>query len=358
LEQKIRAFYDEENNRLFDLTKGPLFSAKLIQLKKDEEYIIVFTIHHIIADYISMEVIIHDFLSIYNKQTLPSLRIQYKDYALWNKSQLAGKKLEELEDYWLEEFKDPIPKLGLPYDNKRPQILTYNGESALFTLQEEIIKVLKELCEENDVTVFMLLLTFIVILLYYYSGQTDLVLGTPIAGRMYSELENQIGYYLNTLPLRIRFNEKGTFFDILKIVKKNMLEVYEFQLYPFDMLVEKLKLKKDVSRNQIFDMAVNLINSEGSVYSSVFNGVKDKSIQFNKTRSKYDLAIYIIQSDHSIGLSFEYNSDLFNSDTITRMINRYKLILENIKSDLNTPISELDLEKKNLRPSFSSFINK
>ncbi|HLP57748.1 MAG TPA: condensation domain-containing protein, partial [Candidatus Deferrimicrobium sp.] len=378
-ETQIRALVSAEEDISFDLGNGPLIRVKLIRIT-EKEYLLLCTMHHIISDFLSMEILQKEFLQIYEalkkEETNPlkPLKFQYKDFACWQNKQLQGHYLEKLRDYWGRQFNDQIPILQLPYDKKRPRVQSYNGETAVFSISGITTAKLRTTAEENDVTLFMVLLASVNIFLSFYSGQNDIIIGTPVSGREHPDLENQIGFYLNTLALRTQFKEEETFTQLLAAIKKVALGAFEHQIYPFDKLIDELKIKRESGRHPLFDVMVDMINltqtphphhhpqeSLNHAQAQVEQAENDETLEFletSKPRAKFDLVIYFYEKLKNINVAFEYNTDLFERQTIVRMVNRYRGLLSDIVKNPLTAVSKLLLEEKVQLPSFGSFINK
>ncbi|NQY06558.1 MAG: amino acid adenylation domain-containing protein, partial [Flavobacteriaceae bacterium] len=263
VDSKIAFFYQEE----FNLSKAPLLSAKLLQISEDENYLL-FAIHHIIGDGWSMEVLTKELMEVYKhlikkeRVSLPELPIQYQDYAIWTQSKDQQASIEQQEAYWLDKFSGKLPVLELPSYKRRPLVKTYNGNTEHYSLGKELSKKLNDFSKTQGATLYMTLLAGVNGLLYRYTNQSDIIIGTPIAGRSHESLEDQVGLYLNTLTIRTDFAGENSFKELVKIQKETLLEAYTNQDYPFDSLVEKLKLKRDTSRSVLFDVMVVLQNQQ------------------------------------------------------------------------------------------------
>ena len=257
-EEKAREYAQQESIRPFDLEQGPLLRCVLLELESDRS-LFLFTMHHIISDGWSMGVLIKEVLSLYEAYSsgrsnpLLPLRIQYKDYTYWQNSQLTGEGLQVHRDYWLNQLLGDLPVLDLPTDYARPAVKTYNGHSVSYVLEPLLSRKLQDLSNRSGSSLFMTLLAGINVLLYRYTGQEDIILGSPIAGRVHSDLEGQIGFYINMLALRTRLSGDESFEDLLEKVKETSLNAYEHQVYPFDKLVEELDLQRDMSRSAVYD---------------------------------------------------------------------------------------------------------
>ncbi|MGE5343979.1 MAG: amino acid adenylation domain-containing protein [Candidatus Omnitrophota bacterium] len=348
-EGRIKEEACKESEFLFDLARGPLLRVRLIRLDM-EKYVCLFNMHHIISDAVSMDIFISEVRALYDayrqgkQNPLARLRIQYKDFAAWQNRQFLQGKAHEDERYWLEQFRGELPVLELPADFVRPAIKSYRGNTVSVDLDEDLTEKLRNLGKENDVTLFMVFLGLINVLFYGYSGQTDMIVGTPIAGREHMDLENQIGFYLNTLALRTRFTSMNTFAELLEKVRKIALEAYAHQSYPFDVLLEALKISRDPSRHPLFDVMLNMINYTSPQPNVLGNALKLKPFETGYRHAKFDLVIYIYERETTLTVSVEYNLDLFENKTIRRMLNRFLELLNRVITHSSTSISRLLLD--------------
>lgn len=318
----------------FDLKNGPLLKAKLMQTA-DEVFLFVLSMHHIISDERSLRVILEELIAVYNAVLsgspyhLPALKGQYKDYAAWQETELTGERVQQHRAYWLNKFEGDIPVLDLPADHPRPPVQTYNGAQVYIKLPEMISNGLKELASSEGASLFMGLVALVKTLLYRYTGQEDIIIGSPAAGREHPDLEHQIGFFINTLLLRSRFNGKESFRSLLQQVKQTALEAYSHQVYPFDTLVDELDLERDMSRAPLFDVVVVLDNtSEQPLPAMPGLSVEDALIQLPV--SKIDLRFFFTDTASGIGLTLEYNSDLYNRDRIERMTAHLEQLLRSV----------------------------
>nr|HPH99105.1 condensation domain-containing protein [Chitinophagaceae bacterium] len=233
-QKNIQAFIHADCNDAFDISTGPLLRASLYQLENNK-WIFVYVMHHIIGDGWSMNILIQELLTLYhaytNKQpnTLTPLRIQYKDYAAWQQQQLSNAETQIHKNYWLHQFTETLPILALPTDKPRPSVKTYNGGVVHKTLPAPLIKNIKALSHEQGGTLFMGLLSGVYALLYKYTHQQDIIIGSPIAGRAHADLENQIGFYVNSLALRTQFKAIENYKQLLTHVKQVTLNAHEHQ---------------------------------------------------------------------------------------------------------------------------------
>ncbi|HSH67651.1 MAG TPA: amino acid adenylation domain-containing protein, partial [Bacteroidia bacterium] len=360
---KLQMLVQETCRKPFDLKEGPMLSSNLYQVE-DNKWIFCYVIHHIISDAWSMTILINELLQLYNihfkqeQTSLPPLRIQYKDYACWQQEQLNEENAKNHKEYWLQQFDGELSVLDLPGDKMRPAIQTYNGGKVNKTINSQLTQQLKLLINQQDSTLFMGMLAVVNILLYRYTNQEDMVIGTPIAGRDHADLEDQIGFYVNTLALRLKCNGEKSYPELLASVKQIVMGAYEHQIYPFDQLVEGLELKRDMSRNPLFDVQVivgqNAVKSSkqklGDLTVSVYEG---ESTQV----SRFDLVFDFTETGDDLLANIEYNSDIYTAATIERFADHLEQLITSIVQQPALPIGKLNYlkpeEKKQLIETFN-----
>ncbi|WP_434284402.1 amino acid adenylation domain-containing protein, partial [Clostridium botulinum] len=326
--------------RPFDLGKAPLFRIELIENR--EKIYLLMDMHHIISDGLSMSILINDFTEVYGGKTLEPLKLQYKDFAVWQNNFLKSEDMKKQEEYWINRFSDEIPVLNMPTDYERPAMQSFEGDNVSFEVNEDITLKLRKLTRETGTTMHMVLLSAFNILLSIYSGQEDIVIGTPIAGRSHVDLQNIMGMFVNTLALRNKPEANKKYIGLLKEVKENSLEAYENQSYQLEALVEKLDIRRDTSRNPLFDVMFNMIDTvtggdiklEDIILKAYNNGSKI---------SKFDLTLNALESDRKLNFTIEYCSKLFKKETIERLSNHYIRVLESIVNNVEIKLSEIDL---------------
>jgi amino acid adenylation domain-containing protein/FkbM family methyltransferase len=331
----------------FDLEKGPLIRVTLLQIEADK-YMFLFTMHHIISDGWSITVFLNELLTLYkqyclNEQpNLPPLRLQYKDYVAWQQSQLSGAKLTSLKAYWHAALEKPLPVLNMPADFIRPVIKTTNGKVCAVTLDASLTEKVNRFAQQHSTSLFITLLASVKVLLYKYTGQDDLIVGTTIAGRGHIDLENQIGFYVNILPLRSQLSGDDTFAEFLSRVKTATLSAYEHQAYPFDRLVEELNLPRDLSRSPLFDVMVTFQNTGAEKALDQIEGIKLGEYNAGFNSSKFDLTLTFEESTKGLKLIAEYNRGLFLPERIKRMLKHVETLLHTIVLEENTPLHALN----------------
>ncbi|NRT44807.1 amino acid adenylation domain-containing protein/non-ribosomal peptide synthase protein (TIGR01720 family) [Clostridium beijerinckii] len=324
----------------FDLEKDSMLRAELVEVG-EINYLLI-DMHHIISDGISKNIIEREFADLYNDKDLEPLKLQYKDFSEWQNNFLKSKEMKKQEEYWLNVFSDEIPVLNMPIDYKRPVMQSFEGDSVGSEVDEEIVLGLKKLTKETGTTMHMVLLSAFNIILSKYTGQEDIIVGTPVAGRPHADLENIMGLFVNTLALRNKPEGNKKYIDFLKEVKEDSLKAYENQSYQLETLIDKLEVKRDMSRNPLFDVMFNIastLNNEKIDLDGLFLKPYDNS---NRT-SKFDMTLNAIENDEKINLSIQYCTKLFKEETIKRFINHYLNILKVIIENREIELKEMDI---------------
>ncbi|MBE9103653.1 amino acid adenylation domain-containing protein, partial [Nostoc cf. edaphicum LEGE 07299] len=330
----------------FDLSCQSLLRAKILFLN-DSNYQLLVTLHHIIADGWSIGILIKELAALYEAFStgkllpLPKLPIQYRDFVNWQRQWLDTKRIQPLLTYWKQKLSGELTVLNLPTDRVRRSfascrqtslVQTFKGGQMKLVLSQTLTKELKNLSRQEGVTLFMTLLTAFKSLLYRYTGQTDIVVGSPIASRNRAETESLIGFFVNVLVLRTDLSGDLSFQELLERVKSTALEAYIHQDLPFEKLVEELQPTRDLSYNPLFQVMFVLQNMPKPDLS-----LSDVSITYEEGyngTSKFDLTLFMEDSEQGLVTTCEYNTDLFNADTITRMLGHFQTVLESIVSDV------------------------
>jgi len=327
--------------RPFDLNKAPLIRVELLQLSKNE-HILMMDTHHIINDGISSSILWQDITNLYNGKTLSEQKIQYKDFAAWQNEYLLSELGKQQEEYWLDVFSGELPFLELQTDYTRPVKQSFEGDNVGFNVDFDVYEKLKILQRETGSTLYMALLTVYNIMLSKYTGQEDIIVGSPIAGRRHNELNGVVGMFVNTLAMRSYPQGLKKFKEFLYEVKRNALKAYENQDYQFEELVEKLNIKRDMSRNPLFDTMFALNNVGGERYE--LSGIKNERYQGeNSAVSKFDLTLSAYETDNGIHFNIEYCTKLFKRDTIERMSGHFVRILETVVDNPDIKLSDIDI---------------
>ncbi|NDJ60827.1 MAG: amino acid adenylation domain-containing protein [Chloroflexi bacterium] len=332
-------------NHRFDLEEGPLLRVFVLRLTSEQSILIV-VIHHIISDEWSNSNLWRELATFYTAFTtnqpanLPDLPLRYTDYAYWQHRQLTSSVIEAQTAYWKTQLADSPALIQLPADRPRPPRQTYRGGLAARQLAPELSARLRTLSRQQDVTLFTLLLTAYAVLLHRYTGQGDLLIGTPVANRKHAELEHVIGFFLNTLAVRVRFDDVPTYIDLLAQVRKTVLDAVAHQDVPFDRLVEVLRPPRDPSYHPIFQTMFVLQDQETI---PALPGVDLTPIPTDLGVAKFDLTLFVADTGTDIQLTAEYNSDLFDEATIQRLLGHLQTLLESIAAQPEALISHLNL---------------
>ncbi|MEC0213195.1 condensation domain-containing protein, partial [Paenibacillus ehimensis] len=324
--------------RPFDLAQAPLFRAGLIETGQDR-HILMFDMHHIISDGTSMGVLVQEFVRLYGREELPPLPIQYKDYAVWQQGQKQSERHRRQENYWLDVFSGDLPVPDLPTDYARPAVRSFSGSVYEFVLDRGRSEGLRRLAAQSGTTLYMVLLAAYTALLGKYSGQEDIVVGTPIAGRPHADLGGLIGMFVNTLAIRNYPAGDKTFLDYLQDAREKALQAYENQDYAFEELVEKLDVPRDMSRNPLFDTLFVLQNTEQKVQR--IDGLHLAPYPQEHTVSKFDLTLHASEEGETIGCGFEYATALFKRETVERMAEHLIRLIDAIVADPQTTLSAI-----------------
>jgi amino acid adenylation domain-containing protein len=344
-EAKARELAGEEAFLPFDLAAGPLLRATLLQLDT-WEYMLLLTVHHIISDRWSMGIFYRELSALYEAfsmgktSPLPDLPIQYADFAVWQKEWLRGEVLEKQLMFWKEQL-DGVSPLELPTDRPRPAVQTFHGATKTFAFPKGLTEALQKLSRKEGVTLFMTLLAAFQSLLHRYTGQNDIVVGTPIANRTRAEIEGLIGFFVNTLVMRTDTTGNPAFRELLKQVQKSALDAYAHQDLPFEKLIQELQPERDLSRGPLFQIMFALQNVPFAELS--LSHLSISKLEIENSRTKFDLEVYLEETKEGLTGEFVYNTDLFDAATIERIIGHYQMILEGIIADPDRRVSELPL---------------
>ena len=356
IDQEVTQFV-KEFIRPFELDQAPLFRVRVVRMAV-ERYLIVFDMHHIISDGTSMAVLLNDFMTLYQDKELEDLKIQYKDYAEWQRRRLNSDIMKEEKDYWLERLQGQLPVLDLPTDYPRPVVQNPAGDRINFIINRELTNRLLEVAKESNGTLYMILLAGVNILLARYSGQEDIIIGSPIAGRPHTDLEQLIGMFINTLPMRNQPTGDKTVDQFIEEVRANALAAFQNQDYQFEKLVEALDLERDMGRNPIFDVAFTLQNMDFKGLASGEDGLQMTPLELETTTAKFDLTFSGYEKEEEIHFTLEYKTSLFKAETIKRMINHYLNILNQITINQKEKIAAVDMisldEKEELISTFNN----
>jgi amino acid adenylation domain-containing protein/non-ribosomal peptide synthase protein (TIGR01720 family) len=333
-EDRLQDLIKEEITKPFKLWEGPLIRGKLICLSEDE-HVLVMTLHHIVSDGWSMDIFFREVGYFYGilqegiESSLESLSIQYGDFSIWQRGWLCGDVLAEQLSYWRDALSGIPDLLPLPTDHPRPRELSYVGSSYRTRLSAEMRRMIESLSQAHGASVFMTLLSVFQILLYRYTGEQDIVVGSPIANRHYKETEDLIGFFVNTLALRTRFRGDESFLDVLGSVIKTTLGAYQHQDVPFEQLVDHLNIRRELNRNPVFQVLFTFQNAQSS-NPFVLRGLDVSPVSFPYAVAKFDLSIDVYDEGEGFGLEISYAEDLFEESTVIRLMDHFKGLVSSI----------------------------
>ena len=343
-EQEAVRLATEEVRRPFDLGEGPLFRASLLKLS-DAEHILTLTMHHIVSDGWSVGIFARELITLYEAYSrgeeaeLPKLPVQYVDFASWQRDWLQGDVLEKQLSYWKPQLAGRLPVLQLPTDRPRPLVQSFKGATRFFELPESISEGLNNLSREEGATLYMTLLAAFKTLLYQYSRQEEIIVGTPVANRRQQEVEELIGFFVNSLVLRTDCSGNPDFRTLLQRVREVSLGAFAHQDMPFEYLVEMLRPERDLSHSPLFQVMFVLQNAPREELKLA--GLDMTPLNLHAGTSKFDLTLSMEEAEGKLLGSLEYNTDLFDDQTITRMLSHFESLLEEIAADPSRPIARL-----------------
>src|ERR1700752_94952 len=336
----------EQAQQPFDLREAPLLRMSLLRLAEDE-HVVLFTIHHIISDAWSLNLLILEIAKLYeafrcgNSSPLPSLPIQYADFAVWQREVLQGELLQAELNYWRQQLADAPFVLDLPTAHPRLAVQNVRGATQSFVLDQSLTEALIQLSQRENVTLFMTLLAVFQTLLYRYTKQEDILVGTPIAGRNRIETEKLIGFFADSLVLRTRISGDLTFRELLAHVREMALGTYSHQDLPFEKLVEALQPERDLGRNPIFQVLFALRNTP--VQPLHQSGLVWTPLKLNIPKARFDLALDLRETANGIAGACEYNAGLFEAATIDSFLSHYQTLLKSVVLDPEERVSYLPL---------------
>ncbi|MFB2981899.1 amino acid adenylation domain-containing protein [Microseira sp. BLCC-F43] len=334
-----------ESQKPFDLTNDCLIRGTLWQFST-AEHLLLLTIHHIVSDGWSMAIFMQELSTLYQSFTqglpspLPELPLQYADYAVWQRNWFTSEVLATQQNYWKQQLADAPQLLKLPTERPRPAVQTFQGAIVELEINSQVAQQLKTLSQQSGATLYMTLLTAFATLLSRYSGQDDILIGSPIANRHHQATESLIGFFVNTLVMRTKLLGNPTFLELLKQVRQVTLDAYVHQDIPFEQVVEALQPERSLSYTPLFQVMFDL---QQEPISWELPGLSLKSVEKEHKVAKFDLTLEVVQTAEGFRLKWEYNSDLFNRETISRMSNNFQTLLAAIIANPHQPVKQLTL---------------
>ncbi|MGE5339902.1 MAG: amino acid adenylation domain-containing protein [Candidatus Omnitrophota bacterium] len=329
-------------SRPFDLSKAPLLHSMLIRLP-DGNHRWMVDIHHIVSDGTSMRILTDEFLTLYRGGQLNPLRLQYKDFSSWQNQCFEDEKIKDLEAYWLGIFQGDIPRLNIPLDSPRPGIFTFQGNCHNFKLEGETATRFKALAQAHGGTLYMNILAVLNTIFYRYTGQTDMIIGTGIAGRPHADLQQIIGMFINALAIRNRPEGHKSYESFLKEVIETSIRAFEHQDLQFETLVEKLTIERDPSRNPLFDIMVTVQNFGGGGKQNGDAINVNETLDDVKMTTKFDMTFSVDEKGSDILIGLDYYTAIFKRETIVRFVDHFKKIVNAVIADPSITLDAIDL---------------
>ncbi|MGZ4164328.1 MAG: condensation domain-containing protein, partial [Tumebacillaceae bacterium] len=336
----------EEAKGAFDLATGPLLRTTLLRIDATD-HLLLLTMHHIVTDRWSNQILKQELMERYEAHVtsrtpvLKPLAVQYADFAIWQQKQLSGQGVERLISYWKQQLQGAPALLDLPTDRPRPPLQTFAGAVAAKRLSLPLSQGIRELARTEDVTLFMLMLTAFQVLLSRYSGQSDIVVGSPISGRNREEIVGLIGFFVNTLVLRTDLSGRPSFQDALKRVRETVLSAFDHQDLPFERIVDELQIERDPSTSPLFQVTFTLQQDEPTRANG--EGLQVAPFEVLNDTSKFDLELFVTDCAEGFLLELQYNTDLFDTQTATRMLAHLETLLEGVVADVAQEVDLLPL---------------
>ncbi|HKG78374.1 MAG TPA: condensation domain-containing protein, partial [Pyrinomonadaceae bacterium] len=359
-EIELRAAMNAESQRPFDLEQGPLLRIVLYE-RSIHEHIVLLSAHHIVTDFWSLRILLHELSLAYQstksgkKLSCASAGSQYTDFVHWQTQMLQSSVGEELEEYWKKQLDGQLPMLRLPTDRPRPLVQTYRGASESISLDTNLSTSLKELSQQHQSTLFMTLLTAFKTLLFRYTGQEDVIVGTTTSGRGQARFAGVMGYFVNPVVLRTNFSGDPQFTKLLADVRQTVMGALQHQDYPFPLLVERLQPERDPGYSPLFNVACVLQNSHlidrslaalttGEAGIKIdLNGLTLETRALEQQVAQFDLTLVMAEVDGRLAACLQYNTDLFDQATISRMIRHFQQLLQGIVEQPDRQVSQLPL---------------
>ncbi|MGO9462606.1 MAG: amino acid adenylation domain-containing protein, partial [Isosphaeraceae bacterium] len=378
-ENEVSLRVAREARRPFDLEHGPVFRVRLFT-RSEGDPILLLAMHHIVSDFWSVAILVDELVRIYpalrcgRKAELAPPARQATDFARWQAGRLAGEEGERLAAYWQSKLAGPLPVLDLPTDRPRPAVQTDRGATRSLHLDRALTQRLAALGSERGSSLYVTLLAAFQVLLHRYTGQDDLIVGSPVAGRNQPEFRGVVGYLVNTLPMRSDLAGNPTFETFLGKVRATVVEGLEHQDFPFAVMVDRLGLQRDPSRSPVFQVMfvfqqAQVLDSQGLTAFALresgprmdLGGMAFESVALDLGAAQFDLTLVAAEQDDFLALSLEYNADLFDAATIDRLLDHFRTLLESIAAAPDRPIASLDLlpdaERRMLLATWSTHVS-
>ena len=344
--EQVKEALRREGSEPFDLSSGPLVRVKLLRVG-EREHILLRTMHHIVTDGWSEGIFNRELMELYEAfregkgNPLKPLAVQYADFALWQREWLDSGVLDEGLCYWKEQLAGMPERLELPTDRARPAVRTFGAEVCQLSVAEELTTALRRLSQENQATLYMTLLSALAVVFSRYSGQDDIVMGSPIANRQDAQLEGMIGFFVNSLVMRVRLKKGISFRELMREVRQAALEAYRYQDIPFERLVEELSPERNLNTTPIFQVVFALQNTPWAAQQ--LKGLEAEPEWDGDLKVRFDLEVHAWEHEGRVWLDWVYNRDLFDRWRVEQMARHYMRVLEAVAADADRAIGQLDL---------------
>ncbi|OPZ92093.1 MAG: Gramicidin S synthase 2 [Firmicutes bacterium ADurb.Bin419] len=338
--------------KAFDLGKAPLLKVGLAELEKDR-YLLLADMHHIISDGISLSLFLEELSQLYSGKELEELKLQYRDFSNWQKEFLKTDRLLAQEKYWVDKFKGEIPELNMPLDYKRPLVKSYEGDVIFFEIQEDLKKQIDELARDTGGTLYIVLLAAFNILLSKYSGQEDIIVGSPVAGRPHPDLEKIIGVFINTLAMRNFPRSDLSVRKFIENVRDNSIEAFENQDFQFEKLFDTLNIQRNSNRNPLFDTMFIMQNAGDC--NLEFEDIKFKLCENNYKTAKFDIKLEAFEKKQGIEFIMDYCIKLFKRKSMESFAQNYIKVLGEMVKNPEIKIGDLDVSSDNKEELINGF---
>jgi tyrocidine synthetase-3 len=336
----------EDFIRPFDVQEAPLIRVGLVKLAA-ATHLLLIDIHHLISDGISGVILLQDFAKLYHHEKLSALKLNYRDYSQWQNCLVHSEQIIQQEEYWVSMFSGELPVLNLPTNYPRPDLRSFTGDITGFKLGEKISRQLNQMAKETGTTLYIVLLAVYYVLLHKYSRQEDIIIGSVINGRNHVDLENMVGFFVKTLPLRNYPTPAKSFIAFLEEVKNNTLKAFENQLYPLNRLVGKINIKTNSARNPLFDAAFIMIPTGEIISTRETGSDKGKTLNltsypFKNKTAMFDLCLTAYEKEGQIAGTFQFSTKLFKKEAVELMKERFITLIGEILKYQEKPIRDLE----------------
>ncbi|MBM3208574.1 MAG: AMP-binding protein, partial [Chlamydiae bacterium] len=349
-EHSLNKVIEKNVTRPFNLLEGPLIHYYLIRLSKDKHMLLI-TLHHIISDGWSMKVLCDELSELYSSQrskrqpNLNLLAVQYKDFCQWQKTTFTKERVQKQLAYWSHKLSGTPEVSTFPTDYQRPNELSYEGGASIIELDASLVKKLKQFTGRERVSTFMVLLSVITSVLSRYSGQDDVVIGSPIANRHYPKVQDLIGFFANTVALRAHITEKMTFLDLVHQIKETLLDAYEHQDIPFDQVVDLLNVSRQLNQNPLFQVSCEYASKDEHLNLNL-EKISSKHVILPSFKSKFDVSFYIFEFDEKILIKAQYSKDLYRGESLERILSGLTVFLAYVLDDPSEHIKKINILSK------------